>query len=66
MEYEYDFHYSPFLAYFPYFDKMAYVLFSSLCVCMYIPLNNFGMPEPVFMKLGMYIIAPEPVLTTNS
>jgi hypothetical protein len=23
--------------------------------------NNFRMPEPIFMKLGVYITAPEPI-----
>jgi hypothetical protein len=27
------------------------------------PLINFWMREPIFMKLGMYIIAPEPIST---
>jgi hypothetical protein len=33
-----------------------------LCVCES-PRINLGMPEPIFMKLGMYIMAPEPILT---
>jgi hypothetical protein len=32
-----------------------------VCVC--IPTINFWMPEPIFMKLGMYIMAPEPIAT---
>jgi hypothetical protein len=40
---------------------------SSCClhVCMYeyIPPFNFSMPEPIFMKLGTYIMAPEPIST---
>jgi hypothetical protein len=31
-----------------------------LCVCVYPPIN-FWMPEPIFMKLGTYITAPEPI-----
>jgi hypothetical protein len=27
------------------------------------PLINFWMPPPIFMKLGTYIIAPEPIWT---
>jgi hypothetical protein len=27
----------------------------AVCVCMWIPPNNFWMPEPDFIKLGMYI-----------
>jgi hypothetical protein len=27
------------------------------------PFINFWMPEPIFMKLGMYIMAPEPIST---
>jgi hypothetical protein len=34
-----------------------------LCVCLYIPHINFRMAEPVFMKLGMYIMAPELIST---
>jgi hypothetical protein len=32
-----------------------------LCV-LYIPIN-FWTAEPIFMKLGMYVMAPEPMLT---
>jgi hypothetical protein len=33
-----------------------------LSVCLWIPLPiNFWMPEPVFMKLGTHIMAPEPI-----
>jgi hypothetical protein len=31
-----------------------------LCVCESTPIN-FLIPEPIFMKLGIYIMAPEPV-----
>jgi hypothetical protein len=27
------------------------------------PLNCFWMPEPIFTKLGMYVMAPEPIST---
>jgi hypothetical protein len=33
----------------------------SLCLC--IPPINFRMPEPMFIKLGIYILAPEPIST---
>jgi hypothetical protein len=32
-----------------------------MCLC--IPPINFWIPEPIFMKLGMYIMAPEPIST---
>jgi hypothetical protein len=32
-----------------------------LSVCLCIPSINFRMPEPIFMKLDMYIVAPEPI-----
>jgi hypothetical protein len=32
-----------------------------LCVCMLIPLNNFMVPEPIFMKYGVYIMSPETI-----
>jgi hypothetical protein len=53
----------PFLACFPYFEKNKSRLMRSPCVCVYHPPINFWMPEPVFMKLGMYIMAREPILT---
>jgi hypothetical protein len=31
-----------------------------LSVCLWIPPINFRMPEPNFMKLGMYIMVSEP------
>jgi hypothetical protein len=35
-----------------------------LCVCMSVnPAINFRMPEPIIMKLGMYMMAPEPIST---
>jgi hypothetical protein len=43
----------PNLAYFPCFEKIR------LDVCLCIPPINFWMPEHMFMKLGMYIVAPE-------
>jgi hypothetical protein len=33
----------------------------SVCLC--IPRINFRMPEPIFMKLGMYIMTPEAIST---
>jgi hypothetical protein len=32
-----------------------------LYVCVYHPLINLLMPEPIFMKLSNYIMAPEPI-----
>jgi hypothetical protein len=29
--------------------------------CLYIPPINFWVPEPVFTKLDVYIMAPEPI-----
>jgi hypothetical protein len=37
----------------------------SLCVCESPPIN-FGMPEANFMKLCMYIMAPEPILMNQT
>jgi hypothetical protein len=36
-------------------------LYDLLAVCGSPPIN-FQMPEPIFMKLGMYIMAPKPIL----
>jgi hypothetical protein len=53
-----------FLAYFPYFEKVKIGLEGHLAMflCVY-PLLNFLISEPVFMKLGMYIMLPEPIST---
>jgi hypothetical protein len=54
-----------FFAHFPYLGKKESMLMWStycLCVCESLPIN-FWMPEPVFIKLGMYIMAPEPIST---
>jgi hypothetical protein len=52
-----------YLVNFSYFEKMKLVLWYHLavyvCVCICIPPINFRMPEPVFMKLCMYIMAPD-------
>jgi hypothetical protein len=51
------------LAYFPYFEKNKSRLMrslSSLCVCVS-HIINLWMPELIFMKLGMYIMTPEPI-----
>jgi hypothetical protein len=34
-----------------------------VCTIMCIPRTNFWMTEPIFMKLGMYIMALEPIST---
>jgi hypothetical protein len=34
-----------------------------VCVSVYVPLINFRIPEPIFMKLSICIMAPEPILT---
>jgi hypothetical protein len=52
---------NPILAYFPYFEKNKSRLMRSpccLCVCEY-PHINFWMPEPIFMKLGIYGTLPK-------
>jgi hypothetical protein len=54
-----------FLAYFPYFEKIKVGLYDlhAVCVsvCLCIPPTHFWMPEPILIKLGMYIMAPEPI-----
>jgi hypothetical protein len=50
---------APFLAYFPYSEKIKVGLCVSVCLC--IPLINFWMPEPFFMKLSTYIMVPQPI-----
>jgi hypothetical protein len=36
-----------------------------VCACAHVCVSpvDFWMPEPIFMKLGMYIMAPDPILT---
>jgi hypothetical protein len=34
-------------------------------MCLWIPPINFLMPEPIFMKLGMNIMAPKPILSKS-
>jgi hypothetical protein len=34
-----------------------------LSVCLCVPPINFWMPEPIFMKLGMYVMEPESIST---
>jgi hypothetical protein len=59
-------------SYFSYFKKIevgfcdlhSVCVFLYLCVCVSLtPTSNFRMPEPVVMKLGVYIIASEPIST---
>jgi hypothetical protein len=39
---------------------------SPCILCVFVsPCINLWMPEPIFMKLGMYIMAPEPILTAS-
>jgi hypothetical protein len=63
------------VAHLPYFEKitLAYeitLLSLCVCVCVFVCLRvcvslpvNFWTPEPIFMKLGMYITATEPIST---
>jgi hypothetical protein len=48
------------LAYFPRVGLWDHV---AVCVCLCIHPINFWTPEPISMKLGMYITAPEPIST---
>jgi hypothetical protein len=54
-----------FLVYFPYFEKMKVGLcdLNAVCVSVNPPPINFWNPEPIYMKLGMYIMAPMPIST---
>jgi hypothetical protein len=45
-------------AYFPYFEKVQVGLCDHHAVCLYIPIYQ------LFVQLGMYIMAPEPISTT--
>jgi hypothetical protein len=55
------------LAYFPYVENIKAVLRdhdslrASVCLC--IPPMNFSVPEPIYIKLGIYIMAPESIST---
>jgi hypothetical protein len=40
-------------------QKYAYKI-TFLSLCLYVSLINFWTPEPVFMKLGTYIMEPNP------
>jgi hypothetical protein len=56
------------LAYFPYLEKRNRVglwdhVAVFVCVSVYHHLIYFWMPEPIFIKLGMYIMAPEAIPT---
>jgi hypothetical protein len=47
--------------------KIKVDLFDLHAVCVsVIPTINFGMPQPIFMKLGIYIMAPEPTSRRTS
>jgi hypothetical protein len=52
-----------FLAYFLCFEKLKVGLWDHLAVCLCIPPVNFWMPVQIFMKLSMYIMATESILT---
>jgi hypothetical protein len=55
-----------FLAYFPYFEKSSRLMRSHCCPCVSVyPPLNFRTPELIFMKLGTYITAPEPISTAH-
>jgi hypothetical protein len=56
------------LAYFPHFEKNKRGLWDHLAACVSLsvcawrlPPINFRKPKRIFMKLGMYIMAPEPI-----
>jgi hypothetical protein len=51
--------YHVFSAYFPYLKKYAYDI-TKLSVCVF-PATNCCIHEAVFMKFGMYVMAPEPI-----
>jgi hypothetical protein len=52
------------LAYFPYFEEIKLGLWDHLSVSLYLYLpKNIWMAEPIFMKLGMYIMTPKPIST---
>jgi hypothetical protein len=53
---------SIFLSRLPYFEIMKLGVWDHPAVCVSVnhP-DNFGMPQPVSMKLGMYIMEPEPI-----
>jgi hypothetical protein len=50
------------LAYFIFQNKESRLMRSRCCLCVYPPIN-FWMPEPIFIKLGTYITATEPIST---
>jgi hypothetical protein len=52
-----------FLAYFPYFGKIKYAYAITMLSVYPPPHQIFKMDEPIFMKLGMYFMAPEPIST---
>jgi hypothetical protein len=43
------------------FWKIKVCLWDHPAVCLCIFSLNYWMPEPVFMKLGVYIMAPSPI-----
>jgi hypothetical protein len=55
------------IAHLPYSKKSRWAyeisLLSVLCVCVSPP--NSWIPEPILMKLGLYIMAPEPISTAS-
>jgi hypothetical protein len=50
------------VAYFPYFEKIELRLQDHHPVCVALNPTNLLIPEQIFMKLDMHIIAHEPIL----
>jgi hypothetical protein len=47
-------------------NKVGLLDHVAVCVCVCVsPLINFRTPEPICMKLGTYITAPEPISTAK-
>jgi hypothetical protein len=54
-----------FLAYFPYFEKKSTLMRFPCCLRLCTPpKKNFWMAGSIFIKLSMYIMAPDPISTT--
>jgi hypothetical protein len=48
---------------FPYFEKIKVSLWDNYAVCDPPPQINFWMRPPILMKLGLYVMLPEPIST---